>query len=526
MPTTPPTTHAAGDRPAPRPIVAALLSAILPGAGHLYAGWRRRGWTFIAITGLVVVPVALLLVFVLVGGLSLSLAVALVRPFTDHPTLLLVLLAANAILFAFRIAVMIDAYLVCRPATSRRTTAPSGPVTTLAIVAIVAIVAIPHIWVGQRNVLLYDAFTYDYVSDPGQSSLPATTPPTMPSTTGTDADGSSSSTATTTAAAESTTTISVPYTFTDGTRVNVLLMGGDAGVGRDGIRTDTMIVLSIDPETGWTAMFGIPRNLIHLPIPADSPAHGAYDCPGGCFDLIANEIYQSGLTRPDLFPGGVNSGGNAAKEILGYLLGIDIDYFALVDLEGFVTMIDAVGGVDINVIDRIYDENYPNMDGTVTTIVIEPGTYHMDGETALKYARVRHGVIGSDFGRMSHQRCVLEALAAQADPLTLFRELPTFVPAIEQSVKTDIPIDDLPAFIQLAAKADLTDIVSIRFMPNAPEFEGTPTSYIADLWPGGWPIPDRDFIAQTVRTALSLPPLEAIAVLNLQPLEDVCGPQS
>jgi LCP family protein required for cell wall assembly len=515
VPSRTPAPGAAGGRRAPRPLVAAALSAVLPGAGHLYAGWRRRGWIFIAITALLALPLALLVVFVVVGGLSVHLLVKLITPFTEHPSLLLVLLAANAMLLAFRLAVVVDAYLVCRPAgTVRRST---GMVVGAAagVIAILAATIYPHVYVGQRNLLMYDAATYDFASDPGQVSVPTTT-------TTTEGGGPVSSTETT--APTTTTSIAIPDTFTDGTRVNVLVMGGDAGVGRDGIRTDSMIVVSIDPETGWTAMFGIPRNLIQVPIPATSPANGAWDCPGGCFPLIANEIYQSGLAHPDLFPGGPNAGGNATKTIFGYLLGIDIDYFALVDLEGFVSMIDAVGGVDINVQTRIYDENYPNPDGTLTTIAIDPGTYHMDGETALQYARSRHGDPESDFGRMNRQKCVLEALAAQADPLTLFRELPTFVPAIEQSVKTDIPVSDLPAFIELASKADLTDIVSIRFMPNAPEFEGTPTSYIKAFTSERYPIPDRDFIAQTVATALGLPPLEAIETLHLQPLQDVCGP--
>jgi hypothetical protein len=119
---------------------------------------------------------------------------------------------------------------------------------------------------------------------------------------------------------------------------------------------------------------------------------------------------------------------------------------------------------------------------------------------------------------------MLQALASQSDPVTLLQQLPTFIPAIESSVKTDIPVSLLPDFIELLSRANLTDIVTIRFIPNAPEFEGTPTSYIAGYDANRYSIPDRDFIAQTVDTALSLPPLEAIATLNLQPLEDTCGP--
>jgi hypothetical protein len=124
---------------------------------------------------------------------------------------------------------------------------------------------------------------------------------------------------------------------------------------------------------------------------------------------------------------------------------------------------------------------------------------------------------------MNRQRCVLEALAEGADPVELLQGLPAIVPAIEVSVRTDVAIASIPDFLDLVSKVNTDEIVSIRFMPNAPEFAGTPTSYIAEWTDDGFPIPDRDFIAETVDTALSLPPLEAIQVLNLQPLEDVCG---
>jgi len=154
-------------------------------------------------------------------------------------------------------------------------------------------------------------------------------------------------------------------------------------------------------------------------------------------------------------------------------------------------------------------------------IDLQPGDYHMDGTMALYYARSRQG--STDFNRMNRQRCVLEALAESADPVSLVHELPTIVPAVEQSVFTDLPMDELAAFINLLSKVNTTEIVSIRFMPYAPEFDGTPTSYIAEWTADRYPVPDRDFIAQTVATALSLPPLEAIEVLNLRPLDDICS---
>ena len=348
------------------------------------------------------------------------------------------------------------------------------------------------------------------------TTTPTTTKTTAPPTTTTTRPPPTTSTSTTTTTAPpTTTTTTLPEGFPVKGRVNILLMGGDSGVGRRGIRTDTMIVLSIDPETGWVAMFGIPRNLWGLPVPPGHPAQGAFAC-GDCFGAIANEIYPWGLSRPDLF-GEENPGAAAAEELLGYLLGIDIHYFALVDLAQFVAVIDAIGGVDIEVLHPIHDDDYPNVDGTYSVKDLAPGIYHMSGTQALYYARSRHAT--DDFNRMGRQRCVLQAVAEQSNPPALLDQWDT----IKESVLTDLPDSALLYLIGLLPEVNTDEIVSIRFMPDAPEFAGTPTSYVADWTADRYPIPDRDFIAQTVATALSLPPAEAIATLNLQPLEAVCG---
>jgi LCP family protein required for cell wall assembly len=350
----------------------------------------------------------------------------------------------------------------------------------------------------------------DTTTSTATTTLPPTTTTTRPPTT-----TSASTTATTSTTMPATTTTTMPEGFPAEGRVNILLMGGDSGVGRRGIRTDTMIVISIDPATGWIAMFGVPRNLWGLPLPPGHRAQGSFECDD-CFGAIANEIYPWGLTRPDLF-GEENPGAAAAKDLLGYLLGIDIHYFALVDLAQFVEVIDAIGGVDIEVLYPIHDDEYPNVDGTYSVKDQAPGIYHMNGTQALYYARSRHAT--DDFNRMGRQRCVLQAVAEQSNPLTLLGRFDT----IKGSVLTDLPDSAILYLIDLLPEVNTGEIVSIRFMPDAPEFAGTPTSYIADWTADRYPIPNREFIAQTVATALSLPPAEAIATLNLQPLEAVCG---
>jgi len=502
-----------------RPLIAAALSAVVPGVGQWYAGERRRGLIFGAIALAVGFPAVILTLMVFyVSGLDLALDLA--RPFFQHPNLLLALLALNGLLLLFRIFCVVDAFLIpVRAAPVRRS---PGRVSMWAIggaAILLVLVVFPHGWVARRNLSTYDLFTYDFTADPAQATTSTSTTNPPPTTVPVSSVPVSTSSTTTTSTSTTTTTTTMPDPFEAFERVNVLLMGGDSGIGRTGIRTDTMMVLSIDPATGWAAMFSVTRNTVQIPIPETVPAYDTFGCH--CYPGLANEIYQYGLANPEGFPGGPNTGGNAIKAVLGNLLGLEIHYFALVDLQGFVDVVDAVGGVTITVTERVYDASYPHEDGSREVIDIQPGTYDMDGHLALAYARSRRA--SDDYDRMGRQRCVIEALAEQADPISLLRQLPDLVPAIEGSVITDIPVASIPDFIDLLSRVDLETIPSIRFMWRAPEFAGTPMSYVAGWTSDRYPIPNVELIRETVATTISLPPAEAIETLNLQPIEEICG---
>jgi anionic cell wall polymer biosynthesis LytR-Cps2A-Psr (LCP) family protein len=188
---------------------------------------------------------------------------------------------------------------------------------------------------------------------------------------------------------------------------------------------------------------------------------------------------------------------------------------------GFIAIVDAIGGIDIEVPEAVYNPEYNFAPGEENQVLDIPvGLQHLDGRTALGYARSR--AQGNDFDRMSKQRCVLQAIAAQTDPVTAIRELPTLVEVITENVFTDIPVSALPDFVSLLQKFESDEVLSVRYMPDAPEFAGTEVSYIAEFTADRYPIPDRDFIAERTEIALSLPPLQAIEVLGLQKLEDVC----
>ncbi|HEX5631339.1 MAG TPA: hypothetical protein VFY15_06750, partial [Acidimicrobiia bacterium] len=268
----------------PNPFVAAALSAVLPGAGQWYAGNRRRARVFLLVTVALVMPAILLYVMVFyVSGIGF--AVTLSRPFFENPDLLGLLLVANAGLLVFRALVVVDAFLSARG--GRFAGSASAGAVMVGLVFLLFLTAIPHYWVGERNLAMYTAFTHDYNVDPGQVDI---------------ADVTTTTGGGTVPASVTTTTAPMSDAFPEEGRVNILLLGGDSGIGREGVRTDSMIVLSIDPETGWTAMFGIPRNLRRVPLPPDHPASNWWGdaCPG-CYPQLLNLLYGDGLTRPDIW---------------------------------------------------------------------------------------------------------------------------------------------------------------------------------------------------------------------------------
>ena len=329
---------------------------------------------------------------------------------------------------------------------------------------------------------------------------------TVPATTGittTTVPGTTTPPPTTTIATTTTTTAPRQAEW-----VTVALLGGDSGPGRTGVRTDTIIVVAIDPAVGRAAMFSVPRNWQNAPFPEGHP--GA-DPSCNCYPDIVNSLYQHALANPDLFPGGSNPGGTAVRTVIGHLLGIEIDYYAIVDLQGFEQAIDVLGGIDITVLAGVNDPGHVHPDGTISDIVIYPGAQHMDGRLALAYARARRET--DDYNRMGRQRCVLEAVAEQADPVTVVRVLPDLVDVLTGSLVTDIPTSQWPQFISLFDTLDTAATVSVQFVPNAPELAGTGTTYTGNV----------ELVRETVRAALDLPLDEALGVIGVPSLDDVCG---
>ena len=253
-----------------------------------------------------------------------------------------------------------------------------------------------------------------------------------------------------------TTTTTQPPRIWDGLeRVNFLLLGSDAGVGRTGTRTDTIILLSVEPESGDAAMFSIPRNLTEVPLPEGM---GVWGCD--CFPDIITHLWANGEWYPDAFPGPQAPSVNALKAAVGLLFDLDIHYYAKVDLAGFVAMIDAIGGVTIDVPKRIVDASYPHENGGTVSIAIEEGTQHLDGHLALAYGRIRRG--SGDFARMHRQRCLIGAVIDQTDLADVAAGGLELVAAAIEHIETDIPLEALADFVLLASRIDLDRLATLR----------------------------------------------------------------
>ncbi|EAP98377.1 cell envelope-related transcriptional attenuator [Janibacter sp. HTCC2649] len=240
--------------------------------------------------------------------------------------------------------------------------------------------------------------------------------------------------------------------WADKPRVNVLLLGSDAGDDRIGVRTDSMMVASIDTETGDTVLFGLPRNLEHVPIPSSNPLSklypNGYDCGDAC---LLNGVWTLATDHLDLFPGVDNPGLMTTRDVIGDILGLEIDRSLVVNLRGFQALVNAMGGVDIDVKERVC-VSCKNVNGRIVFTGgeerwIEPGVQHLDGYHALWYARSRAG--SDDFSRMRRQRCVTGAILDQANPVELLRNYPALADVVKDNVTIDIPQTELPAWAEL-----------------------------------------------------------------------------
>ena len=244
-------------------------------------------------------------------------------------------------------------------------------------------------------------------------------------------------------------------------RYNVLLVGGDSGAGRWGLRTDSMTIASIDEDTGRTVLFGLPRNMTSFPFPKGSVMHKAFPHGYDCTECELNSLSTWAGDHKSLFKGYDQPGMEATIEGIEGITGLKINYYAMVDLAGFRGLVEAMGGLTLNVRDPI-----PIGGGEQGQIgTIPAGVHKLNGYQVLWFARSR--MAADDYSRMARQKCVLNAMLQQLSPQTVITKFEGLAQASEALLETNLPASELDRFAELAMKARTQPISSVSFVPPA-----------------------------------------------------------
>jgi LCP family protein required for cell wall assembly len=455
-----------------RPGLAALLSLPLPGRGQAWLGARRRG-------ALIALPLVL-------GLLALGVAVALDPKRALDALLargaLVVVLVTIAVVGVYHLLAVGDAFRLgnrlARAARERADVAVASSDANLADVGPIGPPArrrrlsfgSPLLFVALAGVITF----YGVVEFVGVRAYQARTAIFADPSTGFAIPGSSFSPRPSATAAIPTgpvteppvptaTPVPVPAWAVDG-RLNVLLIGSDAGPGRWMARMDTLVVLSIEVATGRAALISIPRYIANIPLPPESAGAGGREVVNGVFTGWLNALYVYAMGRPNDFPGGEARGFRATVGAVQELIAQPLDGAVVVDLNGFVALVEAIGGLWIDVPYTLHDDRYPLPNGRgYISITIPKGCQHLSGERALEYARSRHQ--DSDYGRMKRQQKVLVALARQVDPIGLLPRVPELLEIARDNLWTTIQPDQLADMAALAARVDTNDVRTFQFWP-------------------------------------------------------------
>lgn len=391
--------------------VQAVLSTLLPGLGHLIAG----RWRLALIFGLPVVLLAVALVALVATTDRVRLAATLVQP-----EVIWGLLALQFVVLAWRLVAVASSLL--DPALPRPGRRDALPIAVL-LVAIVA----PQAYAGYLTNVARETSDQIFVEETsGGAWQPSPAPSPSPSPGVTPSVGPGPSVA--------------PSPSPSVERITGLIVGVDAGAGRRTYLTDTMIVVSLDPLTETVSMLSIPRDMVDVPLP-----------DGRVFPGKINGLVSYARRNPDEFPGADGTGRDVLMGALGTLLGMRIDYYALVHLGGFVRVVDTVGGIDVYVERGFCDPSYDEY-GFSAGFSIRAGWHHLDGQQALAYARVRKASGESDFTRAARQQEVLSGIrdaivrgAFLRDPVGLLR-------ALGETVQTNVPRGILPDLAEIASR--------------------------------------------------------------------------
>ncbi len=539
-----------------KPMAAALLSAVFPGMGQAATGNPIRG-AIVAIPAFAVLG-AFLLVLIAQGRSVVDAAF--------NQQWLASLLLLDLVALVYHLWAVADAYILAgRSLEKRRRTAPSPRKwgATLGVAIIISGTLLVHAGVASADMTWQSSLACIQSATgpcfarttlaPGQTIAMATDQPgngiadasVSPDGSGTIHGGPSGS-ATPGISPDPNATFdpsSLPNIDSpdeaknwaaDG-QLNVLLLGVDAGLGgsrNTGLRPDTMIVLHVDIKSGKAAMIGIPRNTQCVPLPKGIAEHYAIasnGCPALTYPNMLNWLANdAGWNKPGNFPFYQGPGleykraVTATEQAVATLTGLTIDGFVMINLDGLVTLIDDLGGIQINVPTTVYDKpcgpkgtpqaasyvcaythagyELPNDDGSVVAhmkadaassggkqsitwqssdganiaFVIQSGDQHMDGDWALAYARTRE--FTTDYSRMLRQQLVIKAMRITLDPCKVLPRVGDLMQHLGTAFWTNMPLQTDAS--QWAGMAKYIVGGSVKSITLDPATLGVNTTYI------------------------------------------------
>ena len=372
-----------------RRVFTALASSLVPGAGQLAnARWATALKFGLPVLGLVGIAVLTAKLVPLPQLLALALAASTI----------VALLILNAIVFGWRILAAGQAFF------DRRFDWRPGRPAAAGLAAIFVVTAVPHLFAASIGLGAMNAFSSIF------------------------------STASVTGGVAGARSGPVPE---PGGRINILLVGVDSGAGRDHALSDSMMVVSVDPMGRTVSMVSVPRDMVNAPL-----------ANGQTYGPKLNSLMSYAQRNPKLFPEG---GMRTLEDTVGLLLGIPIHYYVTADLASFENLVDALGGIDINVAKALDDPTYHGY-GVKMGWSVTAGPHHFNGSDALAYARIRHPAGESDFTRQARQQALLVALRRQLASPDLVLRLPGLIAAVGHDVETDLPRDQLPNLAAIASE--------------------------------------------------------------------------
>ncbi|VXC00688.1 Putative transcriptional attenuator domain protein [Arthrobacter sp. 9V] len=423
-----------------RAFVLVLLTLFVPGSAQIVAGERRLGRIALRVT-ITVWALALLTLFIALVNRSVLLSLA------THPVgslFIIVILVALALGWAF---LFLNTLRIIRPALLAPGMRPIIAVV-LAVSTVIASGSLGYL----AYVLNVSRNAIGSIFDAGPAIDPV--------------DG----------------------------RYNFLMMGGDAGDDRTGRRPDSLSVISVDAKTGESAIISVPRNLQNAQFSEGSPMRKIYPDGYNCGDECLINAVNTEVTNnyQDLYPGVADPGAQATLEAVSGTLGITVQAYVLVDMDGFAKLIDAMGGI------RIKAGGWVPISGPVTDEAngihgmpdgwIAAGDQHLNGFQALWYGRSREFV--DDYARIARQQCVQQAMLKQLDPATLLTKFEDIANAGTKVVDSNISSNQLGSFVDLALKSKNQPVKRLTIGP--PDFDASFST-----------VPDFDMIHSKVQEVLA-----------------------